>query len=501
MFPWNAVDSLTTVIFRVFRILSHDFSCFSGCDFRIEDRGAKRRSIFQRFIFSELKLLSHRFLENRLSMKTRRVAVTGMGLVSPLSLSLETFWNRLISGEGATRPFQLPDASEVHARPIAVAAPALFEGDIEEFGVTDTAQKRAIKKALKVMSREIQMAVAASCLAVRQAEIQIGQFPAEKQGISFGSDYILTTVEDVIDGVRACCRLAEDGRTFDFSRWAPTGLPKMPPLWQLKYLPNMPASHIAILNNFHGPSNSITLREASIGAVVAESLEIIRSGRVDIMLIGTTGSRLHPVKMIQALQQEEIAPDLCRPFDRDRNGTVLGEGAGALVLEDWEHAEKRGATILAEIAAGSCRAHFGRNRSDGCRRAINAVLWDVLACAEMEPGQVGHVNAYGLGGRETDRVEAQVLSDLFGKRREPIPVAAAKGFFGNLGAGTGTIELIAGILALQKGVLYPSLNFEHPDPECPLALSQGSDIPAGDSFVKLAFNHQAQASAVVVKKA
>ncbi len=432
-------------------------------------------------------------------MKTRRVAITGMGLVSPLSLSQETFWNRLISGDGAVQPFRLSGVSEEYAQPISVAAPALFEGEIEEFGVTDVLQKKAIKKALKVMSREIQMAVAASCHALRQADIQIGQFAPDRQGISFGSDYILTTVDDVIDGIRACCRTAVDGRTFDFSRWAPEGLPKMPPLWQLKYLPNMPASHIAILNNFHGPSNSITLREASIGAVIAESQEIIRSGRVDIMLVGTTGSRLHPLKIIQAIQQEEIAPEFCRPFDRDRNGTVLGEGAGALVLEDWEHAEKRGAPILAEVVTASCRVRFDRDRSDGRRAAMESVLRNVLRRAEMEPEQVGHFNAHGLGGRDADRAEAEVIAAIFGKRKEPIPVAAVKGFFGNLGAGAGTIELIAGVLSLQKGVLPPSLHCENTDG--PIAITRGIETPAGDSLVKIAFNHQAQASAVVLKKA
>ncbi len=283
-----------------------------------------------------------------------RVVITGMGIVSPLSLSIAEFRERLYSGSaagGGVRPFLLDGV----AGPVDVFAPALFSGDIDDFGSRDVAQKKAIKKALKLMSREIQMAVAASCRALDAAEVQIGRFPSERVGISFGSDYILTTVEDVLDGMRACIR--PTGRTdeerFDFSLWADHGKTKMPPLWQLKYLPNMPASHIAILNDFHGPSNSITLREASIGACIGESVEIIAANRADIMLVGTTGSRLHPFKMIHALEHEELAKSECRPFDRDRDGTVLGEGAGALVLEEYEHAVRRDAPILAEVVCGS----------------------------------------------------------------------------------------------------------------------------------------------------
>ncbi len=387
-----------------------------------------------------------------------------------------------------------------------MVAPALFDGKIEDFDSRDAAQNRAIKKALKLMSREIQMAVAASCHALNDASILIGQFLPDRIGISFGSDYILSSIDDLLDGMRACLRPTSQGDRFDFSRWANHGKAKMQPLWQLKYLPNMPASHIAILNDFHGPSNSITLREASIGACIGESVAIIAANRADIMLVGTTGSRLHPFKMIHAIEHEELAQSECKPFDRDRDGTILGEGAGALVLEEYEHAVKRNAPIYAEVVCASYRARFDKSGQDRRREVVASVLRDVLRRGTelrgetMNPERIGHINAHGLGGKISDKLEALGIHDVFGQRRQAIPVAAAKGCFGNLGAGAGAVELIAGVLSLQSGRLFTTWGHRNPDPDCPVAVATGTNTPAGDSFIKLAINPQAQASAILLRK-
>ena len=422
-------------------------------------------------------------------MVHRRVVVTGMGIVAPQCRSLEGLWNLLISGDSAVRPY---DGFGL----VSLAAPADFDGHISAFDTQDPSQQKAIRKSLKVMSREIQMAVAASCRALSEAKIQIGQFPPDRVGISYGSDYILTTPEDLLDAYRSCITDSQ----FDFPRWGTTGLPKMNPLWQLKYLPNMPASHIAILNDFHGPSNSITLREASIGAVIGESVETIASGRADIMVVGTTGSRLHPIKLLHAKQQEELSETACRPFDTYRDGTILGEGAGALILEEREHAKKRGADCWAEIICGNYRCRLTRTGQDLRREAVRNVLENVLQKGELFPEQIGHIDAHGLGSKSSDNAEAAGILDIFGKRVAPIPVTTAKGCFGNLGAGSGTIELIASILALRNQVLYPTLNFASADSSCPLSVVQDTDIPAGDSFIKIAMSPQSQVSAVLVRK-
>ncbi|MDR3181495.1 MAG: beta-ketoacyl-[acyl-carrier-protein] synthase family protein [Planctomycetaceae bacterium] len=428
-------------------------------------------------------------------MARRQVVITGLGIVAPLFRSIGEFWDGLVSGVSAVRPYHGGGGL------ISLAAPANFEGNINEFESIDTAQQKGIRKNLKVMSREIQMAVAASSRALSCAGIQIGQFPSDRIGISFGSDYILTTVDDVIDGIRSCT----DDKGFDYSRWGICGLPKMQPLWQLKYLPNMPASHIAILNDFHGPSNSMTLREASVGAVIGESIKIIADGRADIMLTGTTGSRLHPFKMIHAYQQEELTQSACRPFDLRRDGTVLGEGAGAIVLEEREHAEKRGATIWAQAVCGVYRI-----QPQSPRNAVRSVLETVLRQNALTPDGIGHISAHGLGSRAADKAEAEAIQDVFGSRKTPVPVTAMKGIFGNLGAGSGMVELIGSVLALKNGQLFPTVNYAQPDAECPLHLVTSKNaaeaIPSGtvslaeNYCIKTSFNPQGQASAVLIRR-
>ncbi|MDR1478296.1 MAG: hypothetical protein LBJ00_05075 [Planctomycetaceae bacterium] len=470
-------------------------------------------------------------------MSKRRVVVTGIGVISPLSISVDGFWDSLVSGRSGVRQYvpcwRVPSL-------VSVIAPACFSGDIDEFGISDSTQRKTVKKGLKVMSREIQMAVAASSRALQNAEIFVGQLSPERAGISFGSDYILTTVEDVVDAVRACSfppnQMSDNvSGQFDFRRWGKEGLPKMQPLWQLKYLPNMPASHIAIINNFHGPSNSITLREASVGAVVGESVSIIASGRTDVMLAGTTGGWLHPCKLISALRSEEISDSACCPFDLNRNGTVLGDGAAAIVLEEREHAKKRGVKIWCEVVAGSCKMRRDRSNTDYRREVVRTVIRDVLRYGVLRSDifadkkksadiaentnnfvlnnnakideidraidleRIGHINAHGLGGRDSDKAEAMAINDIFGRRKELIPVVAAKGFWGNAGAGAGMFELIASIMSLKMQKFFPSINHSNPDPDCPITIADPNKHPTGDSFIKIAINPQGHASALLVK--
>ena len=209
-----------------------------------------------------------------------------------------------------------------------------FTGEIDDFGPLEKEAKKAIRKGLKVMCRECQMGVAVAQLALADAALKPGAADPDRSGISFGADYMLSVPEEFSEGIVQC--LDEQGR-FQFSRWGMEGMTKMSPLWLLKYLPNMPASHLAIYNDFRGPNNSLTLREASANAALGEAYQIILRGGADLMLVGATGTRLHPMKMLHAVQQEEVFTGdgdpaaASRPFDRDRRGMVLGEGAGAVV--------------------------------------------------------------------------------------------------------------------------------------------------------------------------
>jgi 3-oxoacyl-[acyl-carrier-protein] synthase II len=434
--------------------------------------------------------------------RSRRVVITGVGLVSPLGDDKETFWGSLVDGVSGVAAWSLvsPDAL-----PVPFGAEARhFRGAIDDFGPLGKDQAKAIRKGLKVMCRECQMGCAAAQKAMTDAALAPGSFDPERVGIAFGTDHMVTMPEDFSESILPC--LDEEGQ-FDFSRWATEGMPKMNPLWLLKYLPNMPACHLAMYNDLRGPNNSMTLREAAANVALVEAFQTILQDRAEVMVVGSTGTRIHPIKAIHSRQQEELADKAedparaCRPFDRQRTGMVLGEGAGAVVLEDFERAVSRGARIYAEILGGASSSVAGADRQADRYQALRNALTMTFGRTDCSPDKVGFVNAHGLSTRSADVEEARAIHDVFQDRATPVPVVAPKSHFGNLGAGSGMVELIAGVLALNQGQLFPVLNYEDPDPDCPITVvAAGQSWPAGESFVNLSFTPQGQASVTLVRR-
>lgn len=431
----------------------------------------------------------------------RRVVVTGLGLISPLGNTYQQYWESLSTGRSGVETLRSIPTDNL---PFSWGAEAReFTGDIDDFGPLDKQQKRSIRKGIKVMCREIQMAVAAAQRALDAAGLHPGSYDVDRTGVVFGSDYILTAPDEFIDGVRSC--MDASGR-FEYDRWAVDGLPKVTPLWLLKYLPNMPASHIAIYNDLRGPSNSLTIREASANLAISEARHLIARGAADTILAGATGTRIHPLRTLHMAMQEPVATEgtdphrISRPFDLDRCGMVLGEGAGAIVLEALEKAERRGATIWAEVIGSGSSAVVRADGTGDCRAAVANALRMALADARIGPSDVGHVHAHGLSSRAMDAAEAQAIANVFQARSVPVPVTAAKSYFGNPGAACGVLELIASILALSEGQLFPVLNFETPDPDCPIAVNRSLATDPGTIAVSVNVTPQGQAAALVVRK-
>ena len=436
-----------------------------------------------------------------ISHSSRRVVVTGMGVVSPLGSSLETFWDALSTGRSGVATMQ---AVPIDYLPTSFAGEAReFTGAIENFGPLQGEKKKAIRKGLKVMCRESQMGVAAAQQALADAGLgDTSKVDPDRVGVVFGSDYMLTLPDDFTAGILRC--LDESGN-FDFSRWAADGMPQVTPLWLLKYLPNMPASHVAIYNDLRGPNNSVTLREASANAAVGEAFRTIVRGSADIMVAGATGTRVHPMKMVHTLTQEEVAANgvdparASRPFDLNRSGMVLGEGSGAVILEELQSAQARGAKIYCELigtASSSVTNVHGVGRREA---ALVNVMKAALRDADCQPEDVGHLHAHGLSTRSCDADEARAIQAVFGQRASRLPVTAAKSYFGNLGAGSGLIELAASILALKHDRLFKVLNYDTPDPACPLAVVTEPTDP-GQSFLTVNVTPQGQASAIMARK-
>jgi 3-oxoacyl-[acyl-carrier-protein] synthase II len=417
-----------------------------------------------------------------------------MGLVSPLGNTPQALWEALAAGQSGVRPLTRFPCDTM---PVKCGAEAIeFTADIENFGPLDKLMQRTIRKGLKVMCREIQMAVASAQLALVDARLDAAQRNPERVGVTFGSDYIMTAPEELTDGIRNC--LDANG-LFDWNRWAEFGLPKVDPLWLLKYLPNMPASHVAIYNDLRGPSNSITMREASGNLTLGEAYTTIVRGSADAIVAGATGTRIHSLKTVQVALQEELAEGddaparMSRPFDKGRRGMVLGEGAGVLVLEEREAAltEHLGEDRRAAMAADSS------GRPD-YEHALALAGAKALRDAGLEPASVGHVNAHGLSTVALDRAEARALQRVFGTRAAQVPVVAAKSNFGNLGAGGSVVELMGSILAFRHGSLFPLLNYESPDPDCPIRAVVDQATPPGGTVLKWSVTPQGQASAIVL---
>jgi 3-oxoacyl-[acyl-carrier-protein] synthase II len=346
------------------------------------------------------------------------------------------------------------------------------------------------------------MGVAAAQRALTDAGLaERDKLDPERAGVVFGCDYLLTQPDDFAAGIQRCIDAAGN---FDFARWASDGMPQVAPLWLLKYLPNMPASHVAIYNDLRGPNNSLTLREASANAAVGEAFRTIVRASADCMLAGATGTRIHPLKMVHSVTQEEVASNgieparASRPFDLNRAGMVLGEGSGAVVLEELQSALARGANIYAEVVSTASSSVAVPNGVARRQTALANVMAAALSHAGCGVDDVGHLHAHGLSTRSCDEEEAQAVRAVFGGRARRLPVTAAKSYFGNLGAGGGLVEAIASILALKHRRLFGILNYETPDPKCDLAISRGDDDP-GDSFLNVNVTPQGQASAVLIR--
>lgn len=432
---------------------------------------------------------------------SRRVVITGIGLVSPLGNSPETLWSALSSGHSGVAELTGAPADALPTRYGAEARE--FTGSIDDFGPLDKGMSRTIKKNLKVMCREIQMGVAVAQLAIVSAKLDLAKANLDRVGVVYGSDYMLTVPQEFEAGVRNC--LTTDGK-FEFRNWAEKGLPSVEPLWLLKYLPNLPASHIAIFNDLRGPNNSLTMREPSSNLAVGEAYATIVRGHADAVIAGATGTKIHPARTIHVVTQEEIAcgdgdpTRLSRPFDLHRTGAVIGEGAAAIMLEELASAQARGAQILGEVIGAASSAASDKRGTGQIRTAIRNVLTMALQNAGLTPIEVGHVNAHGLGSRRIDAEEAQAIAEVFQSRKSPVPVVAAKSYFGNLGAAGGLVELIGSVLALRDGKLFATLNYNTPDPDCPIHVVATRDVPTGDVFVNVSVSPQGQASAAVVRR-
>ncbi len=413
-----------------------------------------------------------------------QIVITGMGVVSPIGIGGEAVWASLRDRRSGVRDLGLFRGPDL---------PPPFGADVADF---DPKQAVRPRKSLKVMSRDIQLAFAAADAACEQAGHQAAPFDPDRMGVLFGAEPIPCDLDELVGAFRACVASGQ----FDFHRWGERAFPEMFPLWMLKYLPNMPACHIAIAQDARGPNNSMTLGDVSSLLAVAEAVRVIERGHADVIVAGGASSRISPALWVRSgvfhySRRDGDPTAASRPFDAERDGMVPGEGAAAFVLETRSHAEARGAAVLGRVLGYASAFEPTRPGQPLSGKAIRSAVTQALAYAGLRPDEIGHVNAHGMSTRHDDRIEAQAIHATLGD----VPVFAPKSYFGNLGPGGGAVEMAASVLALAHGTVPPTLNYEHPDPECPVNVVGGQGAPARQPTALL-LNHTpyGQAAAVVL---
>ncbi|MBP3958661.1 beta-ketoacyl-[acyl-carrier-protein] synthase family protein [Gemmata sp. G18] len=417
---------------------------------------------------------------------SRRTVLTGFGVLNPIGSTPEAFWDALVSGARGVRTVSLFDASEL---------PCHIAGEVQGFSAKALIDK-SYRRSLNAMARTVELGVIGAQLGLQNAGIAKGTVPAHRIGIEFAS---LMGATDLNDMAAASKVSSPDGETISHALWGSAGLPEITPLWMLKYLPNMPACHATILYDIQGPSNTQIPGDTSGLVALFEAARIIRRNTADVMVVGGSEARINPITLsrhnlfVQLSRRNDDPGHAVRPFDADRDGTVLGEGSAVFALEELNHARNRNATILGELVGWAAGVDRGK-KGPGLARVIR----NALTAAGIQPQDVDHVNAHGTGTTIGDSFEARGISEVFGR---DVPVFAPLSRFGNLGAASGLMELACSVLALRHGLLPGTLNHEKPAADCPIAVHAGAPRPVTKPYVvKVTYTGLGQCAVAVVKK-
>jgi 3-oxoacyl-[acyl-carrier-protein] synthase II len=392
----------------------------------------------------------------------RRVVVTGLGVVAPNGVGTEAFWNSCVEGRSGVGPVRSFDASQ-HPVKIAAEVPA---HDFTSYVPMEQ------KKCMKIMSRAMRFALAAAGMAVRDSGVALDREDPEQTAVVMGTGLIPIETPEVAPLIHAACD--SNGR-LQPRALGEQGDGSIFPLWLLKHLPNMVAAHISLAFNTQGPNSTITTACSAGTQAVGEAFRLIARGDADMALAGGADSRMEPLLLLAysalgAVSRSDRPPaEVSRPFDNERDGFVLGEGAGLLFLEELEHARRRGAKIYAEVLGmGSSFDAFSVTKPDPeGRGAARAIHW-ALREARLDPADVDYVNAHGTSTRLNDIMETCAIKRVFGEGARALPLSSIKSMVGHLIGAAGAVEAAALALTLKRGVLPPTINQSHRDPECDL---------------------------------
>ncbi len=377
----------------------------------------------------------------------RRIVVTGVGAVTPLGNSVEEFWNGLIEGRSGIdyiKEFN-PDDYNLSVK---------FAAEIKDFNPTDYIDSKEAKR----MSRFVQYAFIAAREAVKDSGLELDKIDHNRAGVLVGTG---------IGGLRDI--------EAQHSVILEKGAKRVSPFFIPSGISNIASGYISIEYGFKGPNSCVVTACATGTHAIGDAMKIIQRGDADIMIAGGSEAAITPLGMagfasMKALSTRNDNPKKAsRPFDAERDGFVMGEGAGILVLEELEHAKRRGAKIYAEVVGYGMTGDAYHITApcadaDGAKRVIEMALND----ARINPIEVDYVNAHGTSTPLNDKVETLAIKEIFGKHAYELKVSSIKSMIGHLLGAAGAVEAIATVKTIETGIIPPTINYEHPDPECDL---------------------------------
>jgi 3-oxoacyl-[acyl-carrier-protein] synthase II len=393
-------------------------------------------------------------------MGERRVVVTGLGAITPLGCSVQAFWDGLVAGRSGVRPVTKFDASEY---------PSRIAADVAEFDPAAFLDPRESRR----MDKFVQYGAAAAKMAVEDSGLEVTEANAERVGVIVGSG---------IGGIATW----EEQHTTLLQR----GPRRVSPVFIPMLICNMVSGTVSIMLGAKGPNLTIVTACATGCHSIGEAAKIIQRGDADVMIAGGAEASVTPTSLAgfgaaKALSTRNDEPERAsRPFDAERDGFVVGEGAGVVVLEEFEHARARNARVYAELAGYGLSAdayHITQPAPDG-EGAARSML-GAIRDARMPIDAVDHINAHGTSTEIGDVAETVAIKRVFGDRAYKIPVTANKSMVGHLLGAAGGVEFIATVLTVVHGLIPPTVNLEHPDPQCDLDYVPGS---ARETAVKAA---------------
>jgi len=389
----------------------------------------------------------------------RRVVVTGLGCVTPVGNDVKSMWHSLRNGANGV-------GTNSHFN--AVNFPTKFAAEVKNF---DLGTHYDRPERFDLAGRNVKFAVAAAIQAVKDSGVLDTPLDPTLFGVYLGAG---EGQQDFAIFMNMIAQARHNGE-LDLERFTKSGLERLNPQQELEQEPNMPAGHLASLFNAQGPNLNCLTACAASSQAIGEATEIIRRGDAEVMLSGGAHSMIHPFgvtgfNLLTALSTRNEDPKRAsRPFDKNRDGFVLGEGAGMLVLEELERAKGRNAPIYGEVVGyGSSADAYRITDIHPEGRGATACMKMALRDAHINAEDLDYINAHGTSTMVNDKVETMAIKQACGNAAPEIPISSIKSMMGHLIAAAGSVEAITCLLAIRDDVLPPTLNYETPDPECDL---------------------------------